>query len=83
MKPGLRQIRHIRALGSGQAAACVTDENHHGALGFLDRDRMPQPVVVRNARDGRHLGGMVTGAEHDGETNERPRGAEGVPAIGG
>ena len=82
MEPGLRQPHHVGALRGGQAAARVTDENHDRAVGFLDRDRMTQPIVVGNARCRRDFVGMRAGAERDGETDKRSGDAESALAIG-
>ena len=83
MEPGLRQSHHVGALLGGQAPARVTDENHDRTVGLLDRDRMPQPVIVRNARRRRHFVGMGARAESDGETDKRPGDAESALAIDG
>ena len=50
LQPGLRHAHHVGALGSGKAAAAVADENHDGAIGLLDRDRMTQAIIVGDAR---------------------------------
>ena len=68
VEPDLRQPHHVGALRSGKTAARMTDEDHDGSVGFLDHDRMPQAVIVRNAR--RHFLVVRASAEHDGETGE-------------
>ncbi len=36
----------------------MTDEDDDGAVGFLDRDRMTQPIIVGNARGHGFSGGV-------------------------
>jgi hypothetical protein len=67
----------------GKAAPSATDEDHDRAVGFLDRDRMAQAVVVGHARRRHHLGGVLAGAKRYGNTDQRSRQAEGAPGIGG
>jgi len=63
--PYLRQSHDVGALWNGQAAACVTDENHDGAVGFLDRDRMTQAVIVGNARRHDFSAGICARTQRD------------------
>jgi len=81
--PGLAQIHHVGALGGGEAAAAAADENDDRAVGFLDRDRMAQAIVVGHARRRYDIGGVLAGAERDGKTDQRSRQADGAPEIGG
>jgi hypothetical protein len=80
--PGLAEIHHVGALGGGKAAASAADENHDRAIGFLDRDRMAQAIVVGHARRRRHIGGVLAGAKRHGKPDQRSRQAEGAPGIG-
>ena len=61
----------------------MTDEDHDGAVGFLDRDRMAQAIIVRNARGRHFVAGMGAGSQHDGKTDKRSRHAEDAIAIDG
>jgi len=77
IKPGLRQSDDIGALiaTSRRAHDRRKSPRNVGIPGFAIG--CPQPVVVRKRSRSPPRRGMLQGAEHDGETNERPRGAEG------
>lgn len=68
VQPGRRHAHHIGALGGGQPAAGVADEDDDRAVLLLDRDRVTLLVVVGN-RGGDLV--MLTTAERDGDTDER------------
>ena len=72
------------ALRSGKAAARIADENIDRTVGFLNRDRMTQAIIV--GRDGayrRHFVGGGAGAECNRKTDQRNPQAEGAVTIGG
>jgi hypothetical protein len=83
LKPELRQSHHVGALRTGKTTTCMADEDNDGPVGFLNRDRMTQAIVVGNACRRRHIVGMRAGAEHDGNTNKRSRYTEGALALDG
>ena len=60
----------------------MADEDHDRAVGFLDRNRMALPIIVGSAGR-RHFVGVLAGAQRHGNTEQRPRQAEGALAIGG
>src|SRR6202044_2186311 len=66
-----------------QTTASLADKDHDGAIGFLNRNRMPETIVVRNARRRRYLIGMRAGAERGCEAEKRPRDAEDAPIFDG
>ena len=55
----------VGALLGGKTAAGVTDEDHDRVVGFLDRDRVPQAVIVGDACRRHDFIGMGAGAERD------------------
>ena len=59
------------------------DEDDDRTVGFLDRDRVAQAIVVGHARRRHHVGGVVAGTKRHGKTDQRSRQAEGAPEIGG
>ena len=42
----MRHARHVGALFGRQAAACLANEDHDGAIGFLDRNGVPQAIGI-------------------------------------
>ena len=84
--PSLSQVwrhsHHIGALVRGKSAAATADEYDHRAIGFLNRDRMAQAIIVRHACR-RHRVGVLAGAQHHGKTDQRSREAESALAVGG
>lgn len=76
MQPGRRDAHHVGALGGGQSAAGMADEDDDRAVLLLDRDRMALPVVVGN-RGGRDLV-VLAAAERERHADERATEADGA-----
>ena len=76
MQPGRCQTHHVGALGRGQPAASVADEDDDRAVLLLDRDRMTLLVVVGNG-GGRNLV-VLAAAERKRDTDERATEAGGA-----
>ncbi len=49
----------------------MTDEDDDRAVGFLDRDRMTQAVIVGNARRHDFSAGIGARTQRDGKAGER------------
>ena len=76
VQPGRGDAHHVGALGGGQAAAGMADEDDDRAVLLLDRDRMALLVVVGNGGRGRFV--VLAAAEGERHADERATEADGA-----